>query len=163
MQIGLGTQLAKYRIYIGNRPPLPEYQALDQLRPVLPGEISHIVEQTGNHWRKIFNLFAKLMFELNPEGHSTWQEFRDKRLLQVGANHSLIFSKPDFSQPGAIHIVTGKSHAQIHGFDQLSELNKDFAVDKSLKLIVAPYFDYRQLSNQKLAELVGIVRELDGL
>lgn len=163
MQIGLGTQSAKYRIYIGNRPPLPEYQALDQLRPVLPGEISNIVDQTGNHWRKIFNLFAKLMFELNPEGHSTWQAFRDNRLLQSGADHALFFSQPDFGQPDTIHIITGKSHALALGFEQLSELKQDFAVDKSRKLIVAPYFDYRQLSNQKLAELVGIVRELDGL
>ena len=62
--IGLGVQEAALQVYIANRPPLPEYEMLSKLQPMQPGDIARIAAETGNHWRKIFNVYAKLVFAL---------------------------------------------------------------------------------------------------
>ena len=49
------------KVYLANRPPLAEYQAIDVIDHFLEGDIEKIVTETGNHWRKIFNVYAKLM------------------------------------------------------------------------------------------------------
>ncbi|WP_411266875.1 DUF6942 family protein [Colwellia sp. C1TZA3] len=50
-----------------NCPPLPYYQNLTSVKALVADEIAHITDETGNHWRKTFNVYAKLLFELSPE------------------------------------------------------------------------------------------------
>ena len=70
---------------------MPHYQRLASMKTITQGEISRIGNETGNHWRKVFNVYAKLMFELVPEGFSSWQALRDEQLLQKN-EHCLLFS-----------------------------------------------------------------------
>lgn len=157
---GLGDSAALLCVYIVNRPPLDEYEQLADLRPLINGEVANITQQTGNHWRKIFNVYAKLGFALHDEGYSSWQAYRDGFLLQVGSKQALLFSSPDLSMPG-LHLITGKTYAQSCSLNaNLTELDSSFQIDRDRALLVAPYFDYRQLSNEKIVRLVTLIREL---
>lgn len=164
MTVGLGAQGFKLAIYIANRPPLAPYLSLEDLRPLAAGEIKHITDQTGNHWRKIFNVSAKFLFELQQncqqQTHSTWQQLRDQSLYQLDSEIALLFSKPDLRESNLVHIIAGKTYAQALGLDDLIWLDPHFAISPKTKLIVCPYLDYRQLSNARIAQLVGLVKQL---
>lgn len=160
---GLGSTIAGIRVYIGNRPPLPEYEALQGLRPLQTGEIASIARQTGNHWRKVFNVLAKILFGLDPQGAASWQQLRDQRLLQADANEQLLFSAPDFSHSG-VHIICGKTYAEQLGLLAATvEIAPGFFIRPQRRLIVCPYFDYRQLSDVKISFLQQQVQELQKL
>ena len=58
LPVGLGNDNANIIFYIRNRPPLKTYQNLNSVKPLIPGEVSHICQETGNHWRKVFNIYA---------------------------------------------------------------------------------------------------------
>ena len=171
--IGLGTVNANIKVYIENIPPLPEYQKLEFLQQIKPNEISNIANLTGNHWRKIFNVYAKLVFELNARDFLSWQELRDNYLLQNHSNESLIFSpltkkQLDLNnmvdQQKPIHIIMGKTYAKKLNLDKLCHwLSEDFAVNESKNLIICPYFDYRQLSNIKITQLTQLIKQLNDL
>lgn len=157
---GLGDSAALLRVYIANRPPLDEYEQLAGLRPLISGEVANIAQQTGNHWRKIFNVYAKLGFALHDEGYSSWQSYRDDFLLQAGSRQALLFSAPDLEVPG-LHLITGKTYAQSCSLNaRLTELGSGFQIDRDRSLLVVPYFDYRQLSNEKIVRLVALIRAL---
>ncbi len=168
--IGLGDPQAVIKLYIQNKPPMPEYQTLATVNALSKGEIYRIGQLTGNHWRKIFNVYAKLIFELQPGNFSSWQQFRDEQLLQAGSRQSLLFNKPNLSQQDgqAVNIIIGKTYA-LQLFKTLPAavnadlhwLNEDFAISVKFKVIICPYFDYRQLSNVKISRLVAIIKALD--
>jgi len=157
---GLGDINAELKVYIANRPPLDEYLHLRSIKALQPGDIETIVSQTGNHWRKIFNVYAKLAFDLDTQGCESWQKYRDDFLLSKESKQALLFSPPDFSEPG-IHIITGRTYAQALPLDaELVAVDVDFQIDTNKHLLVVPYFDYRQLSNEKLARLLTLIRNL---
>ena len=87
-EVGLGCEKYTIAVYIENRPPLYEYKALEEITPVTTGEISAIGQQCGNGWRKVFNVYAKLLFALDKEQFgftklaATWQAYRDRFLFQ---------------------------------------------------------------------------------
>ena len=127
------------------------------------GEIADIASETGNHWRKVFNVYAKLMFELAPEQFFNWQALRDEQLLQ-GNQHCLLFSAPKITtfDENKIHIVLGKGYAEMLGLvNQCTWLSNDFAINKEQRLIICPYFDYRQLSNIKIKQLCRLIQQLN--
>ncbi len=97
MPVGLGDEKAHVRVYIANRPPLSDYLELAECRPMVIGEIARIAQETGNHWRKIFNVYAKLMAEYRSEAMtSTWQAWRDdvcEKPLPVFVAHNLATRK----------------------------------------------------------------------
>ncbi len=161
--IGLGNSDAHLIFYTKNRPPLSIYQDLSCVKPMVNNEITHICHETGNHWRKIFNVYAKLLFELAPKGFSSWQQLRDNSLLQATSGHCLLFSPPNLSTDKSgrkLHIILGKSYAEQLGFSQhCTWLSKDFAINSELGVIICPYFDYRQLSNIKITQLVGLIKQ----
>jgi hypothetical protein len=167
---GLGSVNANIKVYIENRPPLPQYQELTSVIPLPPSEILNIGALTGNHWRKIFNVYAKLIFELNTYGFNSWQALRDSYLLQKNSNESLIFSKLTASdledkstdrKNNTIHIVMGKTYARKLELDSMCYwLSESFAINESKKMIVCPYFDYRQLSNIRISQLVQLIKQL---
>ena len=168
--IGLGCADFNFAVYIGNTPTMPEYQDLSALNALVDGEINSIGLVCGNGWRKVFNIYAKLLYGLdkNNFGFSQlapiWQQYRDSFLLQSGSNTALLFSPP-LIDPDAnkYHIICGKTYAkQLLDSGKLEArlnwLDEEFAVDKKHRLIVCPYFDYRQLSNikiERLAKLLG--------
>ncbi len=156
--VGLGDINARFQVYIANRPPLAEYQGLTTLRPMQHGEIGRIAAETGNHWRKIFNVYAKLVFAENPRGYDRWQSLRDNCLLQAGSGAALLFSPPPLqAQEGSVRLVLGKGYAAECGLnDELHWLDERFARHSS-GLLVCPYFDYRQLSDARIQQLIGLL------
>ncbi|CAH0990513.1 hypothetical protein SIN8267_00605 [Sinobacterium norvegicum] len=157
---GIGNSKASFTVYIGNTPPLSPYQQLTSISPLLPGEIAHIANETGNHWRKVFNVFAKLLFQLNSSNHTSWQQLRDNELLQANSHQRMIFS-PHLNPSLGLDIIAGKHHGlSMVESSQLDWLDNDFALHRQRDLIVTPYFDYRQLSNHKIDTLCRLIESL---
>ena len=173
--IGLGDVNAKFNVYIVNRPHFAEYLNTTTTTPLAQGEIQAIGQACGNGWRKVFNVYAKLLFALNIEkrvplnGVQSWQVYRDKYLLQKGSHTRLLFSPPNLNQQGidnnisanSVHIIMGKTYAKSLDISaSLNWLDTEFAIDQEHNLIVCPYFDYRQLSNIKIVRLVELIKQL---
>ena len=109
--------------------------------------------------------------------YSCWQDYRDNLLLQKGSGTSLIFSHPkevDINKNNtalscmpasfvqAIHIVMGKTYAKTLDVTEDSIwLDDEFAIHREKRLIICPYFDYRQLSNIKIIRLVELLKQLN--
>ena len=157
--IGFGGSQFELGIYIANRPPIDGYPNQASLRYLAPGELDHIVRHTSNHWRKAFNVYAKLLAELGWVT-GTWQEYRDSRLLQAGVKEALMFSAPDLDLSSQrIHVIAGKTYANTLGYGQKCEwLDAHFAVSQSHRVIISPYLDYRQLSNERISRLADLVK-----
>ncbi|WP_439136451.1 DUF6942 family protein [Pseudomaricurvus sp.] len=165
-EVGLGASEADLEIYLANRPQLDDYPTLNHLKPLLPGELAHIVANTSNHWRKVFNVYAKFLEALNWHGVTaagSWQDYRDQGLLQSGSREMLLFSRPvmDPNNTSRIHIIAGKTYAAQLSLPPLTWLDAHFAINREARLIVCPYLDYRQLSNERIERLANLVRELD--
>ncbi len=181
--VGLGQLVPNggVRVFIANRPPLPIYESLNQLEPMMTGDISLIGQETGNHWRKIFNVYAKLLHgllisrEALPSDISSWQQFRDHHLLQGSSQTALLFSTPALSNVNKppskpniktnINIIMGKNYAAQLGYErvegsELIVLDRDFAICPIRNVIVCPYFDYRQLSNIKILKLIDLINQM---
>ncbi|MCF2948972.1 hypothetical protein L0668_12695 [Paraglaciecola aquimarina] len=166
---GLGDPLAHFKVYIANRPQFKNLPHTDVVHPVTQGEIYAIGQACGNGWRKVFNVYAKLVFALNSPKfmdvtkYKCWQDYRDQCLLQQNSNTALLFSPPILNQSQAqdIHIIMGKTYANsLSLFQPINQLDNDFAIDVDQNLIVCPYFDYRQLSNLKIIRLVELITKL---
>jgi len=159
--IGLGDKHCNLAVYIGNRPHLDEYKTLGSLKPAGDGELIRIGRETGNHWRKIINIYAKLGFALDPGDYMTWQSYRDSFLLSKYSRQALLFDDDIVTErENCISIICGKTHAmKILNDHDLTWLDKDFAMDAAKSIIVTPYFDYRQLSNVKLEKLVNLIHK----
>ncbi|PCJ44445.1 MAG: hypothetical protein COA99_06845, partial [Moraxellaceae bacterium] len=89
--IGIGDRHCQLAVYIANRPPLDEYQDRETIIPTVDGELARIGRETGNHWRKIINIYAKLGFLLDSQSFATWQNYRDSHLLTEGSAQALLF------------------------------------------------------------------------
>lgn len=164
---GLGEKSATLRVYIANRPDFADIKALDNIRPIKPGEITDIGNRCGNGWRKVFNVYAKLLYALNDSrwcdnsAFDSWQQFRDTQLLQLGSDTSLLFSPWEADNTGELHLIMGRTYAKSLSLpENLKWENDEFAICETSKLIVSPYFDYRQLSNQKIVYLVELIGRL---
>ena len=163
--IGFGAYDASIKIYIANRPQLDDYSHLNELRGLAIGEIAHIAKNTSNHWRKVFNVYAKFLFDWyllqgRKDLPNNWQEYRELELFQTHSQEALLFSRPDFkTNQKTFHIIAGKTYAATLNSQSLIWLDTHFAINKEHRLIVAPYPDYRQLSNEKIARLITLMRE----
>jgi hypothetical protein len=160
--IGLGDAQAKLTVCIGNRPDVDFCHSMATVQPMIRGQLTSIVTKTGNHWRKIFNIYAKLIHQLENTPFSTWQDYRDEKLLTKNCGHALLFSDVISCREktsGTI-IVSGKTYAEAQGvMDDCMQIDESFYLNTTQKIIVTPYFDYRQLSNLKIEKLVELVRE----
>lgn len=167
---GFGDEQAQIRVYVAKRPPMQEYAYLPAMQPLLQGEIALINQACGNGWRKLFNVYAKLLFALPAsfgflQQASSWQVYRDSFLLQASSNTALLFSPPQLnSTSNTIHIIAGRTYAKAlveQGLPlQLNWLNAEFAIDNHNRVLVCPYFDYRQLNNEKIGYLVKLMAQL---
>ncbi len=179
-QPGLGDAQARLRVYVAKAPPMAEFAGLDACLALLPGQIEQIYRHCGNGWRKVFNVYAKLVWALpaplqpDLQGAQSWQQWRDRVLLQAGSDTALLFGANGFGQDGVgagadtLHIIAGRQHARdllAQGLlpDALTGglvwLDEEFAVAKKLRLLVCPYLDYRQLSDIKITRLVQLVQQ----
>ena len=206
--VALGDAQFTFAVYIANQPKMPEYESLKHIMPLQLGEIDSIGKACGNGWRKVFNVYAKLLYTLDKnhfhfsELAPTWQQYRDQFLLQKNSTTALIFTPPclsitSVSLKGAcsnniessyienenenenenddsakikthkienktVHIICGRTYAKKMIMDgQLSIdflwLDEEFAINFEHAVIVCPYFDYRQLSNQKIQRLSSLL------
>ncbi|WP_250884174.1 hypothetical protein [Glaciecola sp. XM2] len=168
----LGDEHATFKVYIGNR---PDYMFAHHAQPyceLRTGEIDACAKQCGNGWRKVFNVYAKLVYALaapsllSPLGNSrhqpsSWQSYRDDSLLQANSKTALCFVPPNLEALNALHLVMGKGYANTLDLpNDLAWLNHEFAISEQHSLIVCPYFDYRQLSNVKILFLVDLITRL---
>lgn len=172
---GLGSHKALINVYIANTPPMQAYKQLNTISPMVQGEIAVVGSECGNGWRKVFNVYAKLLYALGSEYYSfskmasTWQLYRDNYLLQEGSDTALLFSPPSLlseienkQKVQPIQIIMGRTYAkQLVNQGEISEpltwLNEEFAVAEQSRIIVCPYFDYRQLSNIKITYLTELI------
>lgn len=173
--IGFGDPNFTLAVYIGNQPMMPEYQSLGQLLPMQEGNIDLIGSVCGNGWRKVFNVYAKLLYELDTAHFGfatmapTWQQYRDQYLLQVNSGTALLFTPPVLTQSNfpsvynkTLHVICGRAYAKklINEGKLIVELlwlDEEFAIDTQQAVIICPYFDYRQLSNQKIQRLSAML------
>ncbi|TWX71944.1 hypothetical protein ESZ36_01560 [Colwellia demingiae] len=188
--IGFGDSNFNFAVYIANKPNMLEYQSLGEVTTLVEGEINVINQACGNGWRKVFNVYAKLLYCLDKKSYNfstyapTWQNYRDKYLLQAQSKTALLFSVPQLvtnkvpnkktnkvtnnkhaADKEIVHIICGKGHAKAlissgKLVANLIWLDDEFAIDSENKLIVCPYFDYRQLSNIKIERLAGLLQKL---
>ncbi|WP_371372540.1 DUF6942 family protein [Thalassotalea aquiviva] len=166
--VGLGCENPTLIVFSQHRPELEQYQQLTTLHNLQDSEISFIGQQTGNHWRKIFNVFAKIVFALAKTQHSSWQQLRDDYLLQTGSGLALLFNPKVITKldKGIIKLVMGKTFARtiLNDQPQLSEglvwIDHEFAFNPNENLIICPYFDYRQLSDKKIIRLCNLINKL---
>lgn len=167
---GLGCQHATLQVLIETCPPIEQYQALNHCNPAMPEELKRIGDQAGNGWRKVFNVYAKFIFELAENIELTfdsWQQFRDQALLQAHGNQALYLTVEStqlrqylYTYKG-VTIIAGKGYAEKLGVAQHCHwLSPQFALDKEHKVIVCPYFDYRQLTNEKISQLCQLVKAI---
>lgn len=177
--LGLGDPDALINVYIANRPaynfigmPNTVKHLPLQVLPLQENDIYQCGQACGNGWRKVFNVYAKLVFAYGStillpackrEDIISWQHYRDNILLQKNSKTALLFSKPNFEHKKGqkLHLVMGKTYANSLGLPKsLHWVNNDFAIDKLNRMIVCPYFDYRQLSNAKILFLVDLMNEI---
>lgn len=169
---GLGCAKFTFAVYLANTPNMLEYQGITGVNSLVTGEVTAIGQACGNGWRKVFNVYAKLLYALNPTDFSfaqhapTWQQYRDGYLLQAGSETALLFSPPELDENSqTVHIICGRTYAkQLLTSGELQAnlvwLDDEFAIDKTKRLIVCPYFDYRQLSNIKIERLSVMLSKL---
>ncbi len=169
--IGIGASNYDIAIYIANRPDIDDFPTLTTLRPLALGELQYIGQQTSNHWRKVFNVSAKLLFEVrhgsespeNGDGYSppSWQQLRDQSLFQEQGKEALLFSSPRLTRDdNIVHIVAGKTYAKALALKDLTWIDDQFAINENARLVVCPYLDYRQLSNIRIEKLARIIKAL---
>ncbi|MGF1766454.1 hypothetical protein L4D06_03565 [Enterovibrio makurazakiensis] len=176
----LGSPNASIIVYVEKAPPLDklwgDMPQNGSNTPLSFEEIKAIGEVGGNGWRKVFNVYAKLLHalpensSLRPKGFETWQAYRDNELLQVSSNTRLCFGHHHLQLPTnkheprerQIHLIAGKTHANQLGIaTECVWLDHEFAKHPTMPLIVCPYFDYRQLSNNKIDVLIGLMQSLE--
>ena len=176
--MGLGDGNGRFRVYIANRPGLAPFDTTQTILPTVEGTITEIGKHCGNGWRKVFNVYAKLVFALGDAkligGKSSWQQYRDEKLLRADSDTALLFSPPNLTKTEAsnettlrednsleYHIIMGKHYAlSLDLPDDLRWLDNEFAISANANCIVCPYFDYRQLSNIKIIRLVELIKSL---
>lgn len=184
--IGIGDQQAHLRVYMQNKPEFIFANSASAINnntiaPLKKEELHACGQACGNGWRKVFNLYAKLIYAMaKPEltmpliqqnasdknsPSLCWQNYRDHYLLQANSNTALFFEQTAVvahpNNHNCIHIIMGRTYARSLNLPfPLHWENKEFAVNTNENLIVSPYFDYRQLSNSKLLFLLDLVDQI---
>jgi hypothetical protein len=161
---GIGDANARFRVCIQNRPNYHPFDLCQFVLPASQGVIGQIGNTCGNGWRKVFNVYAKLVFALGQssldliKGSSSWQAYRDHHLLTLNSNTALLFSTPDNVTSDQITIVMGKHYGKSLSLPfEVTWLDDYFAINTTHKFIICPYFDYRQLSNIKIIRLTELI------
>ncbi|MZR63930.1 hypothetical protein [Alcanivorax sp. DP30] len=142
----LGNPDARLVLYLPHRPA-----GLDSFAHAPSAEV--IVAANSNHWRKIINLLAKVVSPVADD----WRAFRDSRLF----NEAALCFAPEVGGQEGWHWIAGQANRErFAGFEcQARTLPDDtgIAVDWPRKLLLSPYPDYRQLSNQRVERIRALL------
>lgn len=156
---GFGHPKPRWVLHIANRPELDKYQH-NIAFALTTGEAADIIQQTSNHWRKLFSIMAKISFALFETGCDSWQEYRDTKLLTDQGFEMISFETPDPQQECYYSIVAGYTYAKtqldVESLMPLSACEK-LLLAENKPLAVTPYFDWRQLTNEVLAHLIKVM------
>ncbi len=136
----LGSSTPRLTLYIPHLPiGLESY--------VSAPSVTTLLAQNSNHWRKIVTLAAKVAA---PTGD--WRHFRDHSFFEQVA---LVFS-PTLEENCGWHWIGGGENRARFSLDSqcgdplpLSGAD-DLFIIPNRKILLSPYPDYRQLSNQKV-------------
>ena len=145
----LGCKKPQIILYLPNRPLMPDDGSQS---------IPDIIELNGNHWRKIFSIYAKITCN-----DLDWREYRDSQLLNQ--KESISFADQILAG-NSCHLVAGKvnwlgicgveNNPQQQGFEAIDD---DDRLWKRGNVILCPYLDYRQFPNELVATLVKVLIE----
>ncbi|WP_199611205.1 DUF6942 family protein [Flocculibacter collagenilyticus] len=184
--IGVGCSKPKVILHVQNHPPLDEYKQLINegvYRPLRADEIKNIISQSGNHWRKIFSIYAKLLFAITKaqyQHHSqrslpnTWQDYRDTVLLTEHCIGAIQWESDAhcFSCAG-VHLICGFTYAAallpdvnwqkekngepVRLWQLTSEVSSIDKAEDGSAIWTVPYFDYRQFPNALIEEALNTI------
>lgn len=136
----LGSPGAKFCFYLPSAPIIPEnwhHGASDA--------VSQIIENNGNHWRKILTIIAKITA---PDDN--WKLYRDTQLLK--RDEQILVGASRLSAQAEWHFIVGgvsqrqlESETQDKSFIALDDAGK--LVSDSSQIFKVPYLDYRQYPN----------------
>jgi hypothetical protein len=141
----IGAIDAKLTLYLPNPPVIR--QTFNRQK----ADLNQLIEDNGNHWRKILTILAKLSCAKND-----WKAYRDGELL----HHQEMISFADaLTTNRGWHLIAGKASWQRLGFDeqQFTPLDAQGRAYYHQQVILMPYPDYRQLPNQLIAQLVELM------
>jgi hypothetical protein len=138
---GFGSPTATFRLYLPNPPVL--YEGFVAASPNIP----RMIENNGNHWRKIFTIMAKLS-----SSDKDWKSYRDTGLLQ---KQEMICFEDKLQSANGWHLIAGKASWERMGFDAGDFSPADNQARAWIKdnVILTPYPDYRQFSNDLIAQI----------
>lgn len=162
LNIGFGSKQPNWVLHIANRPELDCFQH-DIYRQLLTGEAADIINQTSNHWRKVFSIMAKISFALFETDCATWQQYRDSKLLTNEGFEAISFEPYEPKSNGQLAIICGFTYAETQV--QLETLiphieQPKILIAASKDYLVTPYFDWRQLNNEMLVHLTSVMKNL---
>ena len=145
--IKLGANSPKIVLYLNNTPVWPSSNKLD---------VPALVEVNGNHWRKIFTIFAKLVTD------EDWRSYRDYQLLK---QNELICFTQNIEPQASVHIFSGKECwkrferkvteiTNTQSYESIAEEKVTYKVSSCGDLyLFTPYFDSRQFPNALIAQV----------
>jgi hypothetical protein len=108
--------------------------------------VPDLIQANGNHWRKIFSLYAKVLCQREP-----WQFYRDHQLLH---EHAVIFDSVLLESTAHFIWVPGQDNAirlglnPLEGDVILAEPEWSDKVRWKNGVLMTPYLDYRQFPNR---------------
>jgi len=156
---GFGASQTNFIVYCANTPQTT-LLAPNTITPICYEDIEKINAENGNGWRKIFNVYAKLLFEINPLEFKSWQALRNNYLLQSHCNHQLILNPTDISanDDDTIQILMGKTFALTHFKENdIQWIDSSMGKVHNTNIFITPYFDYRQFSNAKIEQFAHTI------
>jgi len=138
-------------LYIDKAPP---FEGFEEFKTFSRSDLTQVME-SGNHWRKIINIFAKLAFGLNSKDCGSWQEYRDRYLLRDG-DEIILVNHQTLIEDSGIHLICGKNQFESMDLEEAAfqSLDTEGKVRVCENVIQTPYFDYRQFPNKLIDELV---------
>ena len=161
-KIGFGNTFPKWTLHIANRPELEPFEH-DIFRQLESGEAAQIIQQTSNHWRKVFSIMAKISFALFDTGCETWQQYRDTKLLTKDGFEAIDFDHYQAGNATSFSIICGFQYAenQVDLAKLIPHMQQPkLMISESKNFVVTPYFDWRQLNNEILGHLVTLMQNI---
>ena len=160
VKVGIGSEQPRWVLCIANRPELDKFQH-EIFTTLKLGEAAEIIHQTSNHWRKLFSIMAKISFALFETGCDTWQQYRDTKLLTAEGFETISFEPVEEVSRNAVPcIVAGFTYADTQvDLAQFLPLENDAKVlcRPGSNIVVTPYFDWRQLTNAILENVILVI------
>ncbi|EAR11044.1 DUF6942 family protein [Reinekea blandensis] len=159
----LGEPQATLTVCVEHQPRWPEPAFASGRSTLFPGELAILVGANSNHWRKIFNVYAKLLCALKPDAATDWRALRDQQLFQPGQQHGLRMGSivaENINENTGLTLIAGKQYADALGLlSQATSLAPGIFVHDHANCLITPYFDYRALSDASIARLAQIMTE----